>query len=878
LQKKVILLLVLALTLTAVPAMGAYEFEQLPNGKFSVTFTYETAAKEVYLVGNFNDWDTKNPENLMEKNEDGIFEKTLELAKGNYEYKFYADGQYKSDPDNPETIGDYGNSLLSITAGGIKGEVGLKGEMNNEIIAVKDQPIAFNNNIKLKLEGTLQEEVDEEKVDRIDYMAEFTAENNMKDVEDPESYLEFPSIDEIHINKMYATLLQKYANTSLQVNMVDDTDSFDYLKLVDAQTSKDDRDNYNINDAGDSLRIKITPGSGFSEDYDFHLNFTEYTYDITNAKKTRKYFGNLNFQKDFRHSVTGKVKGKAGVTGLVYQPVVLGEIKDLTGAAAVFGEYELFDNFTLRGEYAMVPTGDISERVTGAYDYDDENWLFIFCVDDYPDIADIKDPYTIEEVHVVGDFKAGAAAWTPADKTFAMSEEVPGSGLWKITIPKENIDEGKGFKFMFDSDDWDPYGQHCGEELGGGDNLIVGQTSEDIPIKHDGQAYMAEANYRIFDAKRSFRVGKEAYKFDITAGYKGLVDGAYLPVAADELFDEKDSGVHDIYLKTYYYPMDNDLKLTLDGNYKMYYEETDKTGYGATVGFDFPQPVSFIDYVKGNIERYDIRDGWEFTESILKDNKVTEYNRVFFEGKTKPVGPLNYVLTSVKYTNKIGDFDVVDLFGEVELNIPVEQIAYVKGNVDYKLGDKFDDDEQRLPRFFVEGKVHHLPYIQDYMTHILVNYEYDKGGIIDKSWYKDDDNDWDQKIYAETKFVLPQLEGFELKVSGETQRLEDWVYDETPDNLDKDEQYYHADSKSFIDWYTLVTVSAGYEFSFGLRTDLSLIFDLNHQEISQYEDNALKLELSQPLNNYSTLKAAYNAKHPDHSSKECISLKLETLF
>lgn len=867
--------MVLALALIAVPVKGAYEFEQLPNGKFLVIFTYETAAKEVYLVGNFNDWDTKNPDNLMEKNADGVYEKTIELVKGNYEYKFYADGQWKADPDNPETIGDFGNSLLAITVGGIKGETGLKGEMNNEIILVKDQPIAFNNNIKLKLEGTLQEEIDEEKVDRFDYMAEITAENNTKDIEKPDSYLEFPSIDEIHINKMYATLLQKYANTSLQVNMVDDTNSFDYLKLVDAQTSKDDRDNYNINDAGESLRIKITPGIGILDDYNYHFNITEYTSDITSTKKTRKYFGNLNFQKDFRHSVTGKVKGKAGVTGLVYQPVVLGEVKDLTGAAAVFGEYEIFDNLTLRGEYGLIPTGDICESITGAYD-DGDNWLFIFNVEEYPDIEDIKDPYTIEEVHVVGGFKAGAAVWDPADKTYSLTEDEP--GLWKVSIPKTSIDAGEGFKFIFDANSW-AAGHECGMngEVGGGDNLIVGQTSEDIPIKHDGQAYLAEINYRIFDARRSFKVGKQAYKFDLTVGYKGLSNGAYLPVAADELFKVKDSGVHDIYLNTYLYPMENDLKLTLDGNYKMFYEETDKSGYGATLGFDFPQPVNFIDYVKGNVERQDITDGWEFTESILKDNKVMEYNRVFFEGKTKPIGPLNYVLTNVQYTNKIGDFDVVNLFGEVELNIPLEQIAYIKGNVDYKLGDKFDD-EQRLPRFFVEGKVHHLPFIQDYLTHILVNYEYDKGGIIDHSWYKDDDNDWAQKIYAETKFVLPQLEGFALKVSGESQKMEDSVYNERPDDLGKDEKYYHADSMSYIDWYTLISFSVGYEFGFGLRTDLSLIYDLSHNEISKYEDNAIKFEMAQPLNNYTTLKASYNAKHPDHSSQECISLKLETLF
>ena len=76
--------MVLALTLWAIPAMGAYTFEQLPSGKFLVTFTYQTAASEVYLVGKFNDWNTSHPDYKMEKNAEGVYEITIELAKGTY--------------------------------------------------------------------------------------------------------------------------------------------------------------------------------------------------------------------------------------------------------------------------------------------------------------------------------------------------------------------------------------------------------------------------------------------------------------------------------------------------------------------------------------------------------------------------------------------------------------------------------------------------------------------------------------------------------------------------------------------------------------------------------------------------------------------------
>ena len=51
-----------------------------------------------------------------------------------------------------------------------------------------------------------------------------------------------------------------------------------------------------------------------------------------------------------------------GFTGLVYQPVVLGEAKDTALSGAIFGS--CFDNFTIRAEYAHLPT-QILKSVTG---------------------------------------------------------------------------------------------------------------------------------------------------------------------------------------------------------------------------------------------------------------------------------------------------------------------------------------------------------------------------------------------------------------------------------------------------------------------------------------------------------------------------------
>ncbi|MGB9823767.1 MAG: glycogen-binding domain-containing protein [Candidatus Hydrothermia bacterium] len=73
---------------------------------------YNPQAKSVYLVGDFNNWSpTSHP---MRKEEDGTFWIVVKLPPGKYEYKFFVDGQWTADPDNPITVGVYGNSLVRI--------------------------------------------------------------------------------------------------------------------------------------------------------------------------------------------------------------------------------------------------------------------------------------------------------------------------------------------------------------------------------------------------------------------------------------------------------------------------------------------------------------------------------------------------------------------------------------------------------------------------------------------------------------------------------------------------------------------------------------------------------------------------------------------
>ena len=53
-------------------------------------------AKEVYLVGTFNNW--KTTETPMKKDKKGVWKKTLSLEAGEYQYRFLVNGNWENDP------------------------------------------------------------------------------------------------------------------------------------------------------------------------------------------------------------------------------------------------------------------------------------------------------------------------------------------------------------------------------------------------------------------------------------------------------------------------------------------------------------------------------------------------------------------------------------------------------------------------------------------------------------------------------------------------------------------------------------------------------------------------------------------------------------
>jgi 1,4-alpha-glucan branching enzyme len=81
-----------------------------------ITFTLEAVnAKEVYLVGEFNNW--KVGTHPMKNNGIGKWNKQLLLPEGKFEYKFFVDNQWVADPQNERVCSNcFGtqNSVVSV--------------------------------------------------------------------------------------------------------------------------------------------------------------------------------------------------------------------------------------------------------------------------------------------------------------------------------------------------------------------------------------------------------------------------------------------------------------------------------------------------------------------------------------------------------------------------------------------------------------------------------------------------------------------------------------------------------------------------------------------------------------------------------------------
>jgi len=74
-------------------------------------------AKEVFLAGDFNDWDGESIRLKRKRGKDkSRFATELSLEPGQFEYKFLIDGNWICDPDKDRVPNPFGtnNSLLNV--------------------------------------------------------------------------------------------------------------------------------------------------------------------------------------------------------------------------------------------------------------------------------------------------------------------------------------------------------------------------------------------------------------------------------------------------------------------------------------------------------------------------------------------------------------------------------------------------------------------------------------------------------------------------------------------------------------------------------------------------------------------------------------------
>jgi 1,4-alpha-glucan branching enzyme len=82
-----------------------------------VTFQISApGAKQVYLAGDFTQWETEAKRMTRKREQSGSFFITVSLSPGTYEYKFIVDGQWREDPSTERRGNEFGtnNSVIHV--------------------------------------------------------------------------------------------------------------------------------------------------------------------------------------------------------------------------------------------------------------------------------------------------------------------------------------------------------------------------------------------------------------------------------------------------------------------------------------------------------------------------------------------------------------------------------------------------------------------------------------------------------------------------------------------------------------------------------------------------------------------------------------------
>jgi 1,4-alpha-glucan branching enzyme len=73
----------------------------IPSTEFSV---HAENAKEIFLAGDFNNWQNDSKDFRLRRFKDGTWKKMVKLKPGTYEYQFVVDDQWWTDPTNKKRV------------------------------------------------------------------------------------------------------------------------------------------------------------------------------------------------------------------------------------------------------------------------------------------------------------------------------------------------------------------------------------------------------------------------------------------------------------------------------------------------------------------------------------------------------------------------------------------------------------------------------------------------------------------------------------------------------------------------------------------------------------------------------------------------------
>jgi chromosome partitioning protein len=84
---------------SALSTQEAMEKSSKPESKEVIFAMESSAAKDIYIAGDFNDWQISD-ESRLARGENGYWEKQMKLPHGKYRYKFVVDGEWMVDSKN----------------------------------------------------------------------------------------------------------------------------------------------------------------------------------------------------------------------------------------------------------------------------------------------------------------------------------------------------------------------------------------------------------------------------------------------------------------------------------------------------------------------------------------------------------------------------------------------------------------------------------------------------------------------------------------------------------------------------------------------------------------------------------------------------------